>query len=122
VKIFRLEDKLGKGAYRSVIGQDLDCLSTSLGNHPLPEKDKKLIKNAAALNIKPADCAFAFSSLNQLKKWFSPKTLNQLDRAGFILATYETPTVVKGNTQIMFPKEFHAPEYIVNLQKLSDLK
>jgi hypothetical protein len=104
-KVFRVENKDGKGPYVNNNNQSWckDNMRHRNINHPDPLQDG-IFESEAEHNY---DYVCGFDDLYKLYDWFSNTELAALYALGFDIMTYETNDIIYGvsGTQIMFKKE-----------------
>jgi hypothetical protein len=117
--VYRIEEKNTKsglvyeGPYFNNYGGSIQWRERShdTKKHPTCDKDKTLVKNfkkyqATNPDLKNTDFYCCFTDLEQLTKWFTEKERWNMDMQGFVLAVYETDTVIASTKQALFiPKK-----------------
>lgn len=111
MKILRVENAQGQGPYHDMRtlsevpwGDDLRTLSgTPLDRQPTPMEEgipeyRAMLQRGT--NLDPF--RFGFTSVDQLKKWFTPEELAALNNLGHFVQPYEVPRVIYGEKQALF--------------------
>lgn len=71
---------------------------SSSNDNPTPSDD-------GFLNKMSKDMYFAFSKIEQIRKWFNNYDLRKLSKCGFYISIYETEQYVEGGSQTIFNKK-----------------
>lgn len=114
--IYRIEEskakqgKVYQGPYFNNYGGSIQWRERSHNTkkHPTCDKDKTLCKNFQKYQqttispLKNSDFYCGFTSIDQLKNWFTEKELWNLEMQGFVLAVYEPEVVVESTKQALF--------------------
>lgn len=93
--IYRIEhEKYKTGPYRSwEFSEELDTSEWMINNHD----SSKLRPTPYDEGLERYDChSFGFKNMTQLKRWFTKRERENLDRLGFIIAVYK----IKGEAHI----------------------
>ena len=121
MKIYRIENSEGRGVFchsnriatliqRMVIeevsplGKKYTCV------HPVPSMDSRLQYQMKVKDHCMYYMVFGFSSINQLKMWFSSDKVKQfIHDQGFQVSVYDIPPKLysKGDTQVVFYRDEH---------------
>lgn len=85
---------------------------------PLPDNDPILINEIKANNLNNKWVGLylcGFTSLSQLKQWFTNSEINNLRKLGFVIVKYKAQKVLNGKTQVLFiPQETKRRSFIHN--------
>ncbi len=73
--------------------------------NPPPDEDEKimeLMQENPDYECWQGDLHCGFSSMEQLKNWFSVGELRKLSSLGFVIACYNVDATIEGKTQVLF--------------------
>lgn len=100
MKVYRVQNKEGRGPY-SIRGWEDSNHNDE--QHPTPLHDFPLWPYRHRQDIEaPPNIKFGFSSLEQLRKWFSDRELTKLKKYGFDIVEIEAEVLYQSDKQVAF--------------------